>query len=139
MIEINKSAGRRICEIKKCMELYDLEIYKLAREISKEAWMVYQMFDWRVKKTMGDQFISAVDSVGANIAEGFGRYHYLDKNKFNYNARGSLIEVIHWLDLLVERGQVTDGQGLVLREKIKSLGIKLNNYITATRIRKLSL
>jgi len=121
------------------MELYDLEIYKLAREISKEAWMVYQMFDWRVKKTMGDQFISAVDSVGANIAEGFGRYHYLDKNKFNYNARGSLIEVIHWLDLLVERGQVTDGQGLVLREKIKSLGIKLNNYITATRIRKLSL
>lgn len=32
-------------------------------------------------------------SVPANIAEGFGRYHYMDKAKFYINARGSLLEL----------------------------------------------
>ena len=85
------------------MDLDDLEIYRLAREISREAWQVYNNLDWQTKKIMGDQFIESVDSVGANIAEGFGRFHYLDRNKFNYNARGSLIESLHWLNVLHER------------------------------------
>ena len=53
---------------------------------------------------MGDQFIEAVDSVGANIAEGYGRFHYLDRIKFYYNSRASLIECNeHWIELLKER------------------------------------
>lgn len=82
------------------MELKDLEIYKLARETNRETWQVYDKLNWQGKKIMGDQFISATDFMGANIAEGFGRYHYLDKNKFNYNARGSLLESIYWLEIL---------------------------------------
>ncbi|GIV44793.1 MAG: hypothetical protein KatS3mg035_1916 [Bacteroidia bacterium] len=31
---------------------------------------------------MGDQFVRATDSIGANIAEGYGRFHYLEKLKF---------------------------------------------------------
>lgn len=69
------------------MDLNDLKIYRLAKEISDESWIIYENLDWHDKKIMGDQFINAIDSIGANIAEGFGRYHYLDKNKFNYNAR----------------------------------------------------
>ena len=82
------------------MELNDLEIYKLAKNISDASWGIYLQLDWQDKKIMGDQFISAIDSIGANIAEGFGRFHYLDRNKFNYNARGSLFESLNWLDLL---------------------------------------
>lgn len=52
----------------------------------------------------GQQFVSSVDSIGANIAEGDGRYHYLEKIKFYYNARASLVESCHWNDLLKERG-----------------------------------
>jgi hypothetical protein len=37
------------------MELNDLEIYRLAREISKEAWKIYNNLDWQTKKIMGDQ------------------------------------------------------------------------------------
>ena len=66
------------------MDLEDLEIYKLAKEISREAWKIYDDLSWQDNKIMGNQFISAIDSVGANIAEGFGKFHYLDKNKFNY-------------------------------------------------------
>lgn len=69
---------------------------------------MYEALDWQVKKVMGDQFIRATDSVGANIAEGYGRFHYLDRIKFYYNARGSLSEArFHWAELLNERGKVS--------------------------------
>lgn len=73
--------------------------------------------DWQLKKVIGDQFIRAIDSIGANIAEGYGRYHYLDKVKFYYTARASHIEAInHWLSLLWERSLISESQ---YRELIK--------------------
>lgn len=115
------------------MNLNDLEIYNLAREISRDAWTTYEDLKWQDKKITGDQFISAIDSVGANIAEGFGRYHYLDKNKFNYNSRGSLLESIYWLEVLRERGKIKNIAYDRLKEKIEILHKKLNNYISSTR------
>ncbi len=115
------------------MELDDLETYKLAKEVCRDAWEIYNSLNWQNKKIIGDQFISAIDSIGANIAEGFGRFHYLDKNKFNYNARGSLLESIHWLSLLKERWLVQEGQYQELASKIHKLHIKINNYINATK------
>lgn len=53
------------------MNLEELEVYKLARLISNDAWKIYNEFNWQDKKIMGDQFIRSVDSIGANIAEGF--------------------------------------------------------------------
>ncbi len=55
---------------------------------------------------MGDQFIESTDSVSANIAEGYGRFHYLDKAKFYFNGRGSLLESRNWMELLKERKKV---------------------------------
>lgn len=72
--------------------LKNLEVYKLARMLSEIGWEAYNSLDWQTKKTIGDQFIESTDSAGANIAEGYGRFHYLDKIKFYYNARGSLTE-----------------------------------------------
>lgn len=115
------------------MELEDLEIYQLARKISREVWEIYEKLNWQDKKIMGDQFISAIDSVGANISEGFGRYHYLDKNKFNYNARGSLLESIYWLEILKERGKINNEPYDSLNKKIKDLHRKINNYINSTK------
>lgn len=89
---------------KKFIPLKDLEVYKISRELSRIAWKIYQALDWRDKKIMGDQFIESTDSVGANIAEGYGRFHYLEKIKFYYNSRGSLNEANeHWIELLWER------------------------------------
>ncbi len=116
------------------MELGDLEVYRLARGISKDAWGIYKQFDWQTKKKMiGDQFITAVDSIAANIAEGFGRFHYLDRNKFNYNARGSLFESLHWVDALEERELIEKGEAENLKKGLNSLSVRLNNYISTTR------
>ncbi|MBI4363676.1 MAG: four helix bundle protein [Candidatus Doudnabacteria bacterium] len=120
-------------EKKKYILLEDLEVYKLARELSKTGWEIYILLDWQTKKVMGDQFISAIDSVGANIAEGYGRFHYLDKIKFYYNARASLAEgVDHWLELLKERNKIDEQRYSALKENGIKLSIKLNNFISAT-------
>ena len=115
------------------MEITDLEVYTLSREISQIVWRIYKRFDWQTKKIIGDQWVTSVDSIGANIAEGFGRFHYLDKNKFNYNSRGSLFESIHWTYVLFEREFINKDEQDTLTGKLKNLTLKLNQYIKVTK------
>jgi len=113
--------------------LKNLEIYQLARELSKIGWEIYETLDWQDKKIIGNQFIRAIDSVGANIAEGYSRYHYLDKIKFYYNARGSLAESCdHWLELFYNRQMINFEKYDKMKRIQKELTIKLNNFITMT-------
>ena len=49
------------------------------------------------KYRLSDQILRASRSTTANIAEGYGRFHYLDNAKFCSNSRGSLYEVIDHL------------------------------------------
>jgi four helix bundle protein len=119
--------------MKEYIELRDLEVYQLAKELSSKAWVVYDGMDWQIKKIMGDQFIESADSVGANIAEGYRRYHYLDKIKFYYNSRASLAEACsHWLELLKERGKITNERYEELKGLEKKIEIKLANFIKST-------
>ena len=46
---------------------------------------------------MADQILRAARSITANIAEGYGRFHYRDNSKFISNARGSAWEVLDHL------------------------------------------
>jgi four helix bundle protein len=115
------------------IELKNLEVYQLSRKLSSIAWDIFCRMNLEDKRHMGDQFLRAVDSVGANIAEGYGRYHYLDKVRFYYNSRGSHYEAfIHWLELLFERGKLSKNEFDSINELANKLQIKLNNIITTT-------
>ncbi len=119
-------------EKKNYIPLQKLEVYILARELSKQGWHMYEGFSWQDKKVIGDQFITSTDSVGANVAEGYARYHYLDKIKFYYTARGSLSEAAdHWVPLLLERKKITQEACVEYQKKAKLLEIKLNNFISS--------
>lgn len=116
------------------IELKDLEIYQLSRQLSKMIWPIYKNMDWHNQKIIGDQAVCSADSVGANIAEGYGRFHKLDKIKFYLIARASLNEfAIHWMELLFEREIIEKKFFDESKQITKSLEIKLNNYITALR------
>ncbi len=115
------------------MQLHDLEVYTLSRVISQMSWRMYERFSWQDRKLFGDQWIRAVDSIGANIAEAFGRYHFRDKNVFHYTARGSLLEAIHWSELLRERQKISVEELRILLEHLNRLHHQLNNYIRVTR------
>lgn len=117
-------------ETKKYIKVQDLEVYRLARELSRVAWGIYEELDWRDKKTIGDQFITSSDSVGANVAEGYARYHYLDKIRFFYNARGSLVEAVHWTELLKERGKIKESEYVKFQEIAERESLKLQNFIS---------
>lgn len=113
--------------------LGNLQVYQLSRQLSRQAWTVYKNMDWQIKKVIGDQFIRATDSIGVNIAEGYGRYHYLDKIKFYYNARASHYEAIaHWLDLLFERLLIEKKDYLSILKISSELAPKLNGFISST-------
>ncbi len=118
---------------KEYIEAKELNVYKLARQLSTLAWKIYETLDWQDKKNMGDQFISAIDSIGANIIEGYGRYHFLDKIRFYYISRASQNEAIfHWLELLLERNKIQQGPFEEMVIIAKELQIKLNNFISST-------
>ncbi|MDP2922877.1 MAG: four helix bundle protein [Candidatus Omnitrophota bacterium] len=119
--------------MKDFIPLKDLEVYKLARKLSVIAWNVYEVLDWHDKKIMGDQFVESTDSVGVNIAEGYRRYHYLDRIKFYYNSRASLSESCdHWLELFHERNKIDKVKFDTFKSLVDKLSIKLNNFITST-------
>ena len=115
------------------IELKKLEIYQLSRQLSTIAWRLFCRFDFLDKKHIGDQFLRSVDSVGANIAEGYGRFHYLDKVRFYYNERASHFEAFtDWLELLLEREKISKEEFDTISSKASILQIKLNNFITIT-------
>jgi len=115
------------------VELSELEVYRIAKELSSMAWDIYKEMKNEFRFSMGQQFIRAVDSIGANIAEGYGRYHYLDSVKFYYNARGSLWESKHWVCLLYERELLSLASYKAILEKLDILGVKLNNFISSIK------
>ncbi|MDQ1297315.1 MAG: hypothetical protein QG611_1297 [Bacteroidota bacterium] len=115
------------------IELKDLEVYQLSRKLSSIAWKIFCRMSFEDKKHIGDQFLRSVDSVGANIAEGYGRFHYLDKVRFYYNSRASHFEAFtHWLELLIEREKISRNEFDSINETAHILQIKLNNFIKST-------
>jgi four helix bundle protein len=118
---------------KKFIPLQDLEVYRLARKLSSIAWVIYQRLTFQQRKVWGDQMLSAVDSVGANIAEGYARFHFSEKSRFYYISRASLSEgVEHWIDLGLER-EIVSIQEFESFSKIRlDIQVKLNNMIKST-------
>ncbi|PIU36761.1 four helix bundle protein [Candidatus Roizmanbacteria bacterium CG_4_8_14_3_um_filter_34_9] len=114
------------------LTLESLEVFQLSKQLSSVCWNIYKTLDWKVIKDLKEQFIDSSDSVGANIAEGYGRFHYLDRIKFMYNARGSLLESKYWFDLLIDRKLLKDDS--LLKDYLKifnELKPKLNNFINS--------
>jgi four helix bundle protein len=124
----------------KFIALEDLVVYRLSRELSKIAWIAYQKLDWKQQKLIGDQFLRSTDSIGANIAEGYSRFHFLDRVKFYYQARASLAEAAnHWLPLLVERTLIEKILAEEYTKNSKELSLKLQNFIASNMRSKQNL
>ncbi len=117
------------------MKLEDLEVYTIAREICRIAWEVYKELPKEFRFSIGQQFLDSTDSTSANIAEGYGRFHYMDSVKFYYNARGSFWESRHWEELLKERGLIKQEKHELLTGKYEIFGVKLNNFISSVKKR----
>jgi four helix bundle protein len=72
----------------------DLEACKAAREFRKEMYAVAKQLPDIEKFGLAGQMRRAALSLTNNIAEGHGRYHWLDQIKFTLQSRGSLEELL---------------------------------------------
>ena len=77
----------------------DLEVYRVAREFRKAMYRVAKRLPEIEKFGLASQIRRAAVSLTNNIAEGHGRYHYLDQIKFTLHSRGSLEELIDDLNV----------------------------------------
>ena len=109
--------------------LEDLEIYQLAQSFSDEIWFIVLEWDYFAKDTLGNQLVRAADSIGANIAEGFGRYHFKENKNFCYFSRGSLIETKGWINKAKTRKLISESQYSDYLNKLSAIHLKLNIYI----------
>lgn len=73
--------------------LEGLRFYQLALQLLEAAYKLADALPDYEKYNLASQLRRAALSAVLNIAEGYGRYHYLDKLRFFYTARGSLSEV----------------------------------------------
>ena len=101
----------------KYLQLNDISCYKRALSLSNYVWSIVAEWSWFEKRTVGVQFVTAIDSVSANIAEGFGRYNKKDKVKFYYYSFGSVKEGFDWNEKSKTRKLLTKEQyGHILNE-----------------------
>ena len=106
----------------------NLEVYQLAEKPADEIWTTVVEWEYFAKSTVGRQMVDAADSIGANIAEGCGRYNYKDNGRFIRIARGSLYETKNWLRRSYKRGLLTDSQVEKIKPILDELLPKLNAY-----------
>lgn len=115
-----------------------LEAWKVAHQLSLEIYRVTKSFPRDERFGIIDQLRRASASITANIAEGWGRYHYADRNKFYYQARGSSYEVQSFLHLARDLGYVDDTVFQQLYNLAERSAKIINGLIRAVDNRKLS-
>jgi four helix bundle protein len=111
------------------MKLDELQVYQLSMEMGEEIWSLVSYWDYFAKDTIGKQLVKAVDSVAANLSEGYGRYHFKEAKNFGYYSRGSLFETKTWLTKAHNRKFVDELKFKTFMKEIDRIGVKLNNYI----------
>jgi four helix bundle protein len=108
---------------------YDLNVWKEFNRLSVEIYKTTENFPNNEKYGITNQLRRASSSVGANIAEGFGRFHYKDKIKFYYNARGSVCEVQNFLFLSQDLKYLTKKEARKIFSEYEQLNKRINSFI----------
>ncbi len=110
-------------------KLEDLEVYNLSEIISDKIWKIVTGWEYFAKDTIGKQLCRAADSISANIAEGYGRYHFKENKNFCYYSRGSILEVKSFLRKSKNRNLISENCYLELYTELQTVHLKLNAYI----------
>lgn len=114
----------------------DLNCWKACYELKKYLRKkVISKLPKEEKYDLCSQISRASRSTTANIAEGYGRYHYKDNARILLNARGSCFELIDHLIEAVDNKYIDEETFIISKEKVE-LAIKLiNGYIKYLRDR----
>lgn len=119
-------------ENKRFLKLNDIGAYKIAYNLSNYVWDIIISWDYFAKDTIGKQFARSVDSISANIAEGFGRYTKKDKINFYRYSYGSIKESLDWNEKAKTRKLLKQEEYEHILEELNKLPRELNYLIKFT-------
>ncbi|MCW9706152.1 four helix bundle protein [Fodinibius salsisoli] len=110
-------------------KLSELQSWKSGRKLRRLISELVKSLPGDEKFRLKDQIIRSSRSVPANIAEGFGRYHYQENIQFCRTARGSLYETQEHLICALDEGFINEDQFNNVNEQLLLCLKILNGYI----------
>ena len=119
----------------KYLKLNDIDAYRISFHLSNYIWNVILKWDNFAKRTVGEQFMTAVDSISANIAEGFGRYFKKDKIKFYWYSTGSVKEGLDWNEKSRIRQLLSKEEYEYIISELQKLPEAINRLIKYTNLK----
>lgn len=116
----------------------DLRILQSAEECTDKIWKQVIQWDEFAKDVVGKQMARATDSIGANIAESFGRFNFGEKLQFLYYARGSLFETKYWLNRAKSRGLMSSSEVEGYTSQLTDIAKQLNSFAESLKAQRSS-
>lgn len=107
----------------------DLDAWKLAHQVMLEVYKFVKYLPEDEKYNRIAQLKRSSSSVGANIAEGFGRYHWQENIQFCRISRGSINEVLDHLYAALDEKYISEKEFQQLYSQGREVEKVLNGYI----------
>lgn len=117
---------------KNYLKISQIEAYNISKDLRNFTWDIVIKWDFFARDTVGKQFVRAIDSISANIAEGFGRFHKKDKIKFFQYSKGSVLESYDWTEKSKHRNLISESEYNELLQTLQKLPKSINSLIKYT-------
>jgi four helix bundle protein len=114
--------------VAEAMKFEELRVLQVAEAIADGIWQEVVRWDLFARDVVGGQLARAADSIGANIAEAFGRFHFGEKLQFLYYSRGSLFETKYWLNRSLERNLMLAARAQEYAAQLTDVARQLNSF-----------
>ena len=114
------------------LKLNDIGAYRISFNLSNYVWEKVVEWGYFEKDTVGKQFVRSIDSISANLAEGFGRYGKKEKIQFFRYSFGSLKESFNWNEKARVRNLISEAEYNHIIEELQKLPREINYLIRFT-------
>ena len=108
----------------------DLEVYKISRQLSIDIFEISKSFPKEEKYSLTDQIRRSSRSIGAQIAEAWGKRkyekHFISKLT---DADGEQLETQHWIETAIDCSYVSNEISDDLLLKNKTIGKMIHSMI----------
>ncbi len=107
----------------------ELDCWKEARSLRNDISILVKGFPKEEKYDLVSQIKRSSRSVTANIAEGYGRFHYQENIQFCRISRGSLTETLDHLIVAFDEGYISEEMLKEFQVRLEKCLKLLNGYI----------
>ncbi|MBM4121033.1 MAG: four helix bundle protein [Nitrospira sp.] len=107
----------------------DLEVWQVGRTLRKRLYALASHLPEHERYNLAGQIRSAAISLTANLAEGYGRFHFKENAQFCRIARGSACELLDHLITCRDEGYVEKEEYQELRRELFTFLRLINGYI----------